>query len=227
MQKIVAGLDEAGRGPVIGPLVIGCVMYREEDLPILEEIGVDDSKKLSPKHRTHLAEQIKGSCLAHKVKVITAEEINKLHFLAKLTLNQIEERAFAALLNEMTPRPDIIYLDACDTKEDRFGRTIQAQLKFKPDRVVSKHRGDAIFKVVGAGSILAKTVRDSVIEEYQRQYGDLGSGYPSDPKTRNFLNAYYREHRDFPPIVRTWWKTAENIVKKYRDAQHQKKLTDF
>ncbi|MHA1520870.1 MAG: ribonuclease HII [Promethearchaeota archaeon] len=224
---IVAGLDEAGRGPVIGPLVIGCVMLKESELKILDEIGVDDSKKISPKKRAILVEKIKKISLAYKYLIVTPQEINDLHYIKHITLNQMEEQKFAELINQMTPSPNIIYLDAADTVEDRFGKTIKSLLTFNPDKVISKHRGDAIFKIVGASSILAKTVRDKEIERYKLEYGDLGSGYPSDPKTKRFLKEYYSKHQKFPPIVRTWWKTAENIVKEYKEGRTQKKITDF
>ncbi|TFH26133.1 MAG: ribonuclease HII [Promethearchaeota archaeon] len=224
---IIAGLDEAGRGPVIGPFVIGCVVIKESELHVLDEIVVDDSKKISPKKRAILVEKIKNISLAYKSLIISPQEINDLHYSKHITLNQIEEQKFAELLNSMKPTPDVIYLDAADTVEDRFGITIKALLTFTPDKVISKHRGDAIFKIVGASSILAKTVRDQEIEKYKIQYGDFGSGYPSDPKTKRFLKEYYGKNQKFPPFVRTWWKTAENIVTAYKEGRTQKKITDF
>ncbi len=228
MQKIlVAGLDEAGRGPVIGPLVIGCVILGQEKLAVLDEIGVDDSKKLSPKKRAIMAQKIKEVADFWDVLVITPAEINHLHYVKKLTLNQIEEMHFAQLLNRTQNKPDEVFLDACDVKEDRFGRTIGAMLQFTPQKIISKHKGDAIFKIVGAASIIAKFERDQILASYTEKYGRVGSGYPADPYTKKFLDDYYQQHRIFPPIVRTWWKTAENIVKKYTNQKAQKKLTDF
>lgn len=224
---LIAGLDEAGRGPVIGPLVIGCVVMHQKDLHILDEIGVDDSKHLSPKKRAFLAGEIKRVCLIAKTLVISAEKLNEMHYKKKLTLNQIEEQGFAQLINELQQKPQAIFLDACDVNEDRFGKTIGKMLTFTPDQIVSKHKGDAIFKIVGAGSIIAKTHRDQIIEHYKQKYGEIGSGYPSDPKTKVFLRTYYAKNRKFPPIVRTWWKTCDNIIKKYQNEHHQKKLTDF
>ncbi|MHA1584963.1 MAG: ribonuclease HII, partial [Promethearchaeota archaeon] len=222
---IIAGLDEAGRGPVIGPLVIGCALIKEENLHLLDEIGVDDSKKLSPKKRSEMAGKIRGICDLAETLVITSQEINVLHDIQHLTLNKIEEIHFGKLLNSLSMKPDKIYLDACDTVEERFGISIGKLLKFKPKKIISKHRGDSIFTVVGASSILAKTVRDEIIEEYKLKYGNIGSGYPSDPSTKVYLDEYYSTHRKFPPIVRTWWKTAENIVKKYEEKKKQRKLT--
>ncbi|MHA1474349.1 MAG: ribonuclease HII [Promethearchaeota archaeon] len=223
---LIAGLDEAGRGPVIGSLVIGCVIFNEKDLHLLDEIGVDDSKKISSKKREILAQKIKTHAVSYDLLEITAENINALHKKG-LSLNEIEEISFAKLINGIKPQPDIIYLDAADVVEERFGRTIGGMLKFKPKKIISKHRGDAIFKIVGAASILAKTKRDHIIEEYKKKYGNIGSGYPSDPYTKKFLKSYYNSHQKFPPIVRTWWKTVENIIKEYELQKKQRKLTDF
>lgn len=224
---LIAGADEAGRGPVIGSLVIGCVICDENNLAKLESHGVNDSKQLSPKRREELAEFIKQNVISHRVLEISAQELNQLHAKG-LTLNEIEERHFAQILNQIEPKPEEIYLDAADVKEERFGQTIGKLLTFTPKKIISKHKGDAIFKVVGAASILAKTRRDHIIEEFKKQYGQIGSGYPSDPTTQNYLRNYFKEHQKFPPIVRTWWSTAEKIAKEFgRGNTSQKKMTDF
>jgi ribonuclease HII len=229
---LIAGLDEAGRGPVLGSLVVGCVLLEENQLEALENSEIDDSKKLSPKKRDQLAEIIKNMAKVWKVLEIPPAQINALH-ADGMTLNQIEEMHFAKILNEITPKPDIIYLDAADVKEERFGQSIGKLLTFTPKKIISKHKGDSIFKIVGAASILAKTRRDAIIEELKQLNGDIGSGYPSDPKTRSYLDSYYQEHHSFPPFVRTWWGTAIDIVNKYtpeipaKIEKRQKKITDF
>jgi ribonuclease HII len=138
---------------------------------------------------------------------------------------------FAMVLNEITPKPDLIYIDAADVKEERFGESIKHRLKFEPKKIISKHKGDSLFKIVGAASILAKTRRDAIIQELKKKYGEIGSGYPSDPTTINFLEIYYQTNQIFPNFVRTWWKTAENIKMKYskndKVKKNQKKITDF
>lgn len=224
---LIAGLDEAGRGPVIGSICFGCVVYTEENLPRLDEIGVTDSKKLSPKKREEIVDQIKNFAAAWMVKEVTAAEINLVHDKG-INLNQLEEMQFAAVLNAINPKPDKIYIDSCDVNENRFGNTILHKLLFQPMEMVSKHKADALFKVVGAASIIAKTTRDHIIEGFKKEYGEIGSGYPSDPYTKNFLESYYQKYRKFPPIVRTWWDTAKNIVKKFESSNPtQKRLTDF
>ncbi len=224
---LIAGLDEAGRGPVLGPLVIGCVIFKESQLKDLDTWGIDDSKRLSHKKRVEYAKIIKSNCVQWRVFVITPEMINDLHYAQNLTLNQIEEMHFAKILNEIDPKPEEIFLDACDTVEARFGETIKKQLRFKPKRVISKHNGDSIFKVVGASSILAKVERDMIIQSYHDTYGPCGSGYPSDKYTRQFLINYYKKNTSFPPITRLWWKTVENIEKSVKEEKTQRKLTDF
>ena len=219
---LIAGLDEAGRGPVLGSMTIGCVIFSDKTIHILEDIGVDDSKKISAKKRKMLAEQIRSHCVESKVLEITAADINLLHKKG-FTLNQIEEMNFANLINSMENKPDEIYLDAADVIEERFGQSIGRRLKFKPKKIISKHKGDAIFKIVGAASILAKTDRDNIIDGFKEEYGNVGSGYPSDPYTRKFLKQYYTEHQSFPPFVRTWWKTAEKIAEECSVKKGKKK----
>jgi ribonuclease HII len=224
---LIAGADEAGRGPVLGSLVIGCVICDENTLATLESHGVNDSKQLTPKRREQLADFIKKNVISYRILEISATELNYFHAKG-LTLNEIEERHFAQILNESEPKPDEIYLDAADVKEERFGQTIGKQLTFSPKKIISKHKGDSIFKVVGAASILAKTRRDQIIDEFKTQYGNIGSGYPSDPTTQKFLRAYYKEHHNFPPIVRTWWSTAEKIAQEFGGTiSKQKKMTDY
>jgi ribonuclease HII len=217
---LIAGTDEAGRGPVLGSLVIGCVVMEEKDIPKLSEIGVNDSKQLTPRRREQLAIQIKQLATEYQILEIPPMEINQSHERG-ITLNQLEENNFAKILNNLKIRPDEIYLDALDVNEDRFGQKIGQLLAYQPSRIISKHKGDALFKVVGAASILAKTRRDAIIEEIKHQYGEIGSGYPSDPTTVNYLREYYKKNKQFPPFVRTWWHTVNRIIEEF---ENQKKI---
>jgi ribonuclease HII len=230
---LVAGLDEAGRGPVCGSLVIGCVIIEQDRLDEIKQIGAQDSKTLTPKRRRDLVEIIEKTAVASKVLELSAADLNRWHNEG-LTLNQIEERNFARLINSMNPRPDIIYLDAADVKEDRFGQSIGKLLEFRPHQIISKHKGDSIFPIVGAASILAKVKRDAIIEGLKTEYGNIGSGYPSDPTTKTYLRTYYGKNHSFPPFVRLFWQTAIDIerefspvIKKTAKMTGQKKLTDF
>jgi len=109
--------------------------------------------------------------------------------------------------------PGAMWVDAADVKPERFGERIRNLLSIRMV-VNASHKADATFTVVGAASILAKVTRDRLVCELAKQYGDIGSGYPSDPKTRAFLKRYYQDHGKFPPIARTEWKTLQQLKKR-------------
>ncbi|NJE48163.1 ribonuclease HII [Thermococcus sp. 9N3] len=218
MGRKIAGIDEAGRGPVIGPMVITAIVVDEENLPGLEELGVKDSKKLTPKRREKLFDEILSLADDYVVLVLSPEEISS----REGTLNEFEVENFAKALNSLKVKPDVIYADAADVDEERFGRELKERLGFNAE-VVAKHRADALFPVVSAASIVAKVTRDREIEKLKAEYGEIGSGYPSDPRTRAFLENYYREHGAFPPIVRRGWKTLKKIEERLRAEMETKK----
>ncbi len=224
MGLLLCGADEAGRGPVLGPLVVACVTFKEEDLDFLEKEHITDSKKLTPHKRTELAEKIKEKCAEYNLIEILPSQIDQLHTFQ--SLNVTEVKAFAKVINGLKKKPDVIYLDAADVNEARFGQEIAKLLDFKPKEIISKHKGDSIYRIVGAASILAKTHRDLIIEIYKSKFGEIGSGYPSDPTTRKFIENYLLKHNKLPEIVRTSWKTVE-LIKKEAFAKKQKKLDEF
>lgn len=213
---MIAGIDEAGKGPVIGPMCVGGVLVEEARINTLKNLGVADSKKLTPKKREMLALQIEKYAYRVFVLEITPMQIDELRKI--MSMNEIMVRAFSMVLEELCP--DQAYVDAADVNEDRFGKRLLIEYEKKyPEKtgllsVVSKHQADAIYPIVSAASIVAKVRRDSLIEQLKMEIGvDFGSGYPSDPKTKQFLQDWFREHGELPGIVRHSWKTAENVIK--------------
>ena len=217
----VAGVDEAGRGCVIGPLVIGGVTIEEADLPRLVEIGVKDSKLLTPKKREILAEQIRELALNCYVVHLSPVEID--HVVETGTrlhkLNRFEAQAMAKVISVLNP--DAVYVDASDVNASRFGEHIAENLDIHPE-IVSEHKADLNYPVVSAASILAKVERDKVISKLCAKHGNLGCGYPSDQNTINFLRDWLKKYGSYPDFVRKSWKTSKKI-KKETDA-HQTKL---
>lgn len=209
---MIAGVDDAGRGPVIGPLVIAGILMRKSDLYKLSEIGVRDSKTLSPRKRKKLAEKIKQIAIKWRCVVIPPAKIDEAVQYRQRTgggvLNRLEASAMAEIILQL--KPSIAYVDASDTDEDRFRKFIEEELPLKIT-IVSKHKADEKFLIVSAASILAKVIRDKIIEDLKRKYGDFGSGYPSDPKTRLFLEHWIKEHKELPEIVRKSWKTIRKL----------------
>jgi ribonuclease HII len=211
---MICGVDEAGRGPVIGPLVIAGVTF-QNDIE-LKENGVKDSKKLSASRRRVLAEKIKELADNFEVIKISAQDIDDMRRV--MTLNEIEVNVFSKVIEKL--KPDICYVDAADVKDERFGKDILSKLTFKPE-IISKHKADNIYPIVGAASIIAKTTRDheiSIIEHNLRKKLDIsmGRGYPADPITQNFLKEWLHEFGELPPYTRHSWKTSQKLINDYK-----------
>ena len=211
----IAGIDEAGKGPVIGPMCIAGVVADEAGINSLKNLGVKDSKKIAPKKREYLAGQVKRYIDDFYIFEISAQQIDELRKI--MTMNVITVTGFSRVLENL--HPDKVFLDAADVKADRFGRQVRDTYSQKyPEgakqlMVVSQHKADDTYPVVAAASILAKVRRDEIVGEMREEIGiDFGSGYPSDPKTKQFLSDWAKEHGSLPDIVRHSWKTAENIM---------------
>lgn len=205
-----AGIDEAGRGPMIGPMVICGVLIESEKLPELEQIGAKDSKTLSHARRLKLKEKIEQVAAKIVIRSVSAAEIDRLR--KRTTLNEIEVTEFVSIAK--TLKPQKIYLDAADVIAERFGEKIGnlSGLASKGAVIVSEHKADSKYPIVSAASIIAKVERDRVISEYHKKYGDFGSGYPSDPKTVEFVKNLVRNNKELPPIIRKSWASVKKIL---------------
>ncbi|MFA5364500.1 MAG: ribonuclease HII [Candidatus Bathyarchaeia archaeon] len=218
---MIAGVDEAGRGPVLGPLAIAGVCIKEEDIPKLMAIGVKDSKLLSPKKRETLAVQIKEIVHEYSIVLLSPAEIDVVveSKIKNHKLNRLEAKTMAKVIE--TLKPDVVYVDAADRVEKRFGEHIAECLSFSP-KIVSEHKADLKYPVVSAASILAKVERDKKISELKNSYGNIGCGYPNDKNTVAFLKQCILESGDYPEFVRKSWQTAKRI--KNETTTTQKKL---
>jgi len=207
----VCGVDDAGRGPVIGPLVVAGIAVEERKIDGLRMLGVKDSKMLLATARTRMSKEIPGLVDDYHVVEIAAAELDRIVNRAPKfqRLNLLEAKAMAEIIEKL--KPDVAYVDSSDTRTERFKNNILDCLSFAP-RIVSEHKADINYPVVSAASIIAKVHRDGRIDEIRQEYGEVGSGYGHDPITCRFLRDYYREHGDFPPVVRRSWKTLRSIV---------------
>ena len=209
--SLLAGIDDAGRGSVIGPLVIAGVLIETDKLRLLKALGVKDSKLLSSSKRRLLASQIKDLAMEVIYVIIDPRRIDEIVFRGKKLhrLNYLEAEAMANIVRRLNP--DVVYVDAPDILEKRFGETIQALLPYRV-KIVSKHYADKKYPIVSAASIMAKVKRDELIEKLRARYGDFGSGYPTDLKTRKFLLEWLKKHGSYPDFVRKSWKTARTLM---------------
>ncbi|MHA1686518.1 MAG: ribonuclease HII [Candidatus Heimdallarchaeaceae archaeon] len=219
-QEIIVGIDEAGRGPVIGPLVICAYAIEKEKENLLEEMGAKDSKQLTPLKRKKICKKLIEIAVEYVTIHLSPKEIDKRRKTA--SLNNIEQESMLEALSKLKINPREIYIDAADVKEKRFGKAFEE--RFPDAKIVSRHKADSLYPVVSAASIVAKVERDFEIEKIREKIGDeIGSGYPSDPKTREFLKRYYLKHHRFPPFVRQSWDT----VNKIREECKKKTLADY
>lgn len=212
---MLCGVDEAGKGAVLGPMVVAAAGVF--DLTQLDSLAIRDSKTLSPRKREELFPLLTEMCLFHVVSV-SPGEIDAA--LPLISMNLVVARAHAACVAAL--KPETAYLDACDVNAARYADTVQSLLPH-PCRLVAGHRADATYPIVGAASIIAKVTRDRAIADLALEYGDIGSGYPSDKKTISFLTEYIREHGIPPACARSSWKTVSALLAKER----QLSLFDF
>jgi len=201
---MIAGVDEAGRGPVIGPLVIACVSVDPSGVGRLLEIGVRDSKRLSPDRREELFEEI-SSIARVRVLVVGPREVDRA--VETEGLDSMEARLFARLIEESGA--DLAFVDAPARRPITFARRLFSELR-RPVVVFLEAEADSKYPVVAAASIAAKVVRDREVGKLREEYGDFGSGYPGDPKTRRFLEAL-ASRGEAPPIVRRSWSTWRRL----------------
>ena len=215
-QHMFCGVDEAGRGPMMGPLVVACV-YVEDD-SALREMGVRDSKKLTPGSRESKYDLIIEAADDYEIVILNAEEIDSE--MASKSLNDIELDMFAEACSRRAV--DAIYADCPDVNTNRFSCHLSA--KVPGPNVIAEHKADDTYPVVSAASILAKVTRDRMMEDISREFGvDVGSGYPSDEVTVEFVKQWIMEKRKVPPHVRSSWEPVKKLLMLTRNTR----ITDW
>ncbi|MDR3063279.1 MAG: ribonuclease HII [Methanobrevibacter sp.] len=201
----VLGIDEAGRGPVLGPLVVAGVVVPEKMDIVLERMGVKDSKKLTPSKRKFLSRKLK-KMFDYETIIITAQDIDNLR-AKDINLNEIEKIAMVKIIKKLNS--DKVILDSVDVKPKRFEREVT---ELTGRDVLAEHKADYNYIQVAAASVIAKQTRDLIIEEINSDYrklGGIGSGYPSDPTTKKFLTNF--SYDDLPDFVRKSWATVQKM----------------
>lgn len=217
----VLGVDEAGRGPVIGSMFVGGFLIEENSVESIENLGVKDSKKLSNRKRESIRDELgsHGDCF---LKEITGSEIDELREV--MTLNEIEIQAFVDVIERADP--DKVIVDLPEPDGDRFIRKLKSKLpeRFADREFVAEHEADDKYPVVSAASVVAKSARESHVDELHEKYGyDFASGYPHDKPTINFLEEFVSENGSLPDETRRSWSTAERILKE----NSQKSIGEF
>lgn len=230
MTTVHVGTDEAGKGPVLGSMFAAAVRVDPEALPD----GVADSKKLGASRREALAEAIRDCATATAVVEVPVERIDDPDTdMNGLTVAAHADALAAVTGDESSDQTDetdqrgeesgvTVYLDAADTNAVRFEHRVGKQLDGSLD-LRAEHAADETYPVVAAASILAKVTRDAHVTDLAATYGDIGSGYPGDPTTREFLHEFVGERNRLPDCARTSWQTSRDVLAE----QGQAALSDF
>jgi ribonuclease HII len=208
--SLAGGVDEAGKGCLLGPLVVAGVSASPEGVRALKRLGVKDSKLLSSRRRESLYPEIVKAAERVRWEMILPGEIDAVVLTGRRLrrLNYLEAIYFAKVIDGLGVSRATV--DASDIIPSRFGRDIAKNLVSRCT-VISRHKADRDFALVSAASIVAKVQRDRAVEGLRREHGDFGSGYPSDQTTREFFAERMRRGEPLPSYVRRSWKTWFNI----------------
>ena len=215
---IVAGVDEAGRGSILGPMIVAGIKIDKSKLKQLRMMGVKDSKKLAPKAREKLYRKILKVVDDYYVCKVTPRKID--HFVSMKKLNALEANTMAMIINKLKPQE--AFVDSCDVSPERFRTAIMSTLKCRA-RIYSSHHADSNNIAVSAASIIAKVNRDREIARIRKKISNIGSGYPSDKKTMRFVYRWVRTHGKAPKFARSSWKPLRELLNRYS----QMKISDF
>jgi len=210
-DRKIAGVDDAGRGAILGPLVIAGVCVSENKLEQLIRIGVKDSKLLSPYKRLDLYHKIMNIAEGVSVLKLKPEQIDDYVLKGKKykRLNYLEAISMAKVIESLDA--EIVYVDASDVDVERFKQDILEALKRKVE-IISVHHADRIYPIVSAASIIAKVSRDQEISDLSQKFGDIGSGYPADERTIKSLKQWIKRYGEMPPFARKSWKTVKKLL---------------
>lgn len=205
---LIGGVDEAGRGSIIGPLVIAGISIKQDRIMDLHHVGVRDSKMLTAKARTSLfaivSEMVDSLCI-YKIDCSVIDE----NVLSK-GLNKLEAETMAYVIDNL--KADMVYVDSCDTDPGRYKHYIESRLITSKSKLYSMHHADSLNIVVSAASIIAKFVRDGEIQEIRKTHCNIGSGYPSDVKTMRFIRNWVSEYKCAPRFARKSWRPLREML---------------
>jgi len=216
----ILGIDEAGRGPVVGPLVICGACFEEGQASELKKLGVKDSKLVTPAKRKGLFQKIIDLSVSHKLEIVSAQEIDSRASVS-LNLNELEALKAAQIIDEL--KPDVVFVDSPTSPDaTKFEKMIRKHLKNQEVDIHAEWKADFNHPECSAASILAKVTRDEEIEKIKKEVGeDFGSGYAADPITIEFVKAHWEN--TLAKYIRKSWGTIKQLEK----AKGQKTLDGF
>lgn len=217
---MICGIDEAGRGPIVGPMVMAGVSASNKNLTRLKKLGIKDSKLLTKEKREELYDQIIDIVDAYEIISVNAQEIDEYNF-SGINLNKMEALIAGKIINKLDPEK--VWVDSPEPANGgaKFGYMIQEHLKVDCE-IIAEHKADLNYVIAGAASILAKVVRDRELEKIKNEIGaNIGSGYPHDPLCVAYLKDNFRG--PINKYLRKCWSTYKRLDEK----ENQTDLLDF
>lgn len=207
----IIGIDDAGRGPVIGPMVLAGIIIKDNEETELKKIGAKDSKLLSPHRIKVIYENIINKYKYH-IEIISPKEID-----SSKNLNTLEATISAKIINKLSAGLDgdiIVIIDCPSTNIKNWNSLVESFVTNKKIKIKSEHKADANHLIVSSASIIAKENRESEIKKIKDKYKiEFGSGYPADQVTKEFIINNHNNEK-FKDIIRHSWSTVKSISNK-------------
>lgn len=225
-MTFIAGIDEAGRGPIIGPLVIAVAAIQENRLNILKENGVKDSKLLTEKQREGIFKNIEHQ-LKYELVIIPPNEVDDAVNSISYNLNWLEADKAASILNKIDAKLENgiseVIVDCPSTNINAYKNYLKQRVDNEDIKLTVEHKADLNHLIVGAASIIAKVTREKELAKLKKKLKiDFGSGYPSDPKTKEFVKNNFNK-KEYQHLFRKSWQTFKNAV----DSGKQKSIGEY
>jgi len=216
MNKFISGIDEAGRGPLIGPLVICIAAIPENKEPELKALGVKDSKLLTEEQREDILKELL-KITHHELVIIQPSEIDETLASPNTNLNWLEADHGAALLNKLNVKLDDniskCIIDCPSNNVKAYTDYFQKKVDNEEIKLIVEHKADLNHLIVGAASIIAKVTREKELEKIKKKLKiDFGSGYPSDPRTKEFVEKHHAD-KEYSHLFRKSWETYKKITR--------------
>lgn len=215
VEEFILGIDDAGRGPVLGPMVLAGCLVTSETQKELKKLGVKDSKMLTPKRREILAEKVKELAETFEIVLATPKEID-CNFNDGSNLNKLEAQKMAEIINRINKgyKRLKVVIDCPSTGIAKWTDYLKTHIENLSNlEIVCEHKADKNHVSVSAASIIAKHIREIEMDKLKEKYGSqIGSGYCSDPATIKFLESHADKHGEEGLFRKTWetWKVAFN-----------------
>ena len=214
------GIDDAGRGPVIGPMILAGVLADEKIIRSFRKLGVKDSKLLTAKRREFLAEEIREKAEVFEVAMAFPLEIDSGNNKG-VDLNKIEAIKMAEVINKINKgfKKIKVIIDCPSVGIQKWKDYLKTKIHNLSNlEIVCEHKADKNYTSVAAASIIAKSVREKEMDKLKAKYGkEIGSGYCTDSVTCKFLEKYAKKHKEeglFRQSWKPWKKACENIEQK-------------